>query len=83
MHMHMHMHIYMHMQQVMQLDNRGSNFYVALYWAQALASHDQSFKPLADKLAENEKKIVEELTVCQVRPHICACTCTRARQTEI
>ena len=54
-----------------QLDNRGSHFYLALYWAQALAAQteDQAlaahFKPLADALAANEKKIVDELAAVQ------------------
>src|SRR5204863_8701723 len=48
-----------------ELDNRGSHFYLALYWAQALAQQSDDsdlgteFKPLADALAENEEKIVE------------------------
>ena len=50
-----------------ELDNRGSHFYLALYWARALAEQDKDaqlaerFAPLAQKLAENEEKIVEEL----------------------
>ncbi len=54
-----------------QLDNRGSHFYLALYWAQALAAQTEDkelaahFKPLADALAANEKKIVDELAAVQ------------------
>uniref|UniRef100_UPI0025D8BA7B NADP-dependent isocitrate dehydrogenase n=1 Tax=Ottowia sp. TaxID=1898956 RepID=UPI0025D8BA7B len=54
-----------------ELDNRGSHFYLALYWAQALAAQteDQAlaarFKPLADALAANEQKIVGELAAVQ------------------
>ena len=54
-----------------ELDNRGSNFYLALYWAQALAaqSDDQELKtrfaPIAAKLSENETKIVGELNGAQ------------------
>src|SRR3954452_18922366 len=54
-----------------QLDNRGSHFYLALYWAQALAQQSDDsdlgteFKPLADALADNEEKIVEELNALQ------------------
>jgi isocitrate dehydrogenase len=54
-----------------QLDNRGSHFYLALYWAQALAnqSDDQeladAFKPLAERLAADEDKIVGELDAVQ------------------
>src|SRR5204862_4958170 len=50
-----------------ELDNRGSHFYLALYWAQALARRDNStalsarFKPLAEKLAADEAKIDAEL----------------------
>ena len=57
-----------------QLDNRGSQFYLALYWAQALATQTQDaklaahFKPLADKLTADEKKIVDELAAVQGKP---------------
>jgi isocitrate dehydrogenase len=57
-----------------QLDNRGSQFYLALYWAQELAAQtdDQElqahFAPLAKALAENEQKIVEELSAVQGKP---------------
>ncbi|HMI16720.1 MAG TPA: NADP-dependent isocitrate dehydrogenase, partial [Bradyrhizobium sp.] len=50
-----------------ELDNRGTHFYLALYWAQALAAQDKSsalaarFKPLAEALAANEAKINAEL----------------------
>ncbi|MCL4114992.1 UNVERIFIED_CONTAM: hypothetical protein GTU68_036106 [Idotea baltica] len=49
------------------LDNRGSHFYIALYWAQALAEQNddadlkQKFTSLATQLSDNEEKIVEEL----------------------
>ena len=54
-----------------ELDNRGSHFYLAMYWAQALAAQDKDaelktrFAPLASALAENEDKIVEELNRVQ------------------
>lgn len=54
-----------------ELDNRGSHFYLAMYWAQALAEQgDDSdlaahFKPVAKTLADNEEKIVEELNAVQ------------------
>jgi isocitrate dehydrogenase len=57
-----------------QLDNRGSHFYLALYWAQALAAQGEDaelkarFAPLARSLAENEKKIVDELNAVQGKP---------------
>jgi isocitrate dehydrogenase len=56
------------------IDNRGSHFYLALYWAQALASQDThtelkaKFAPLAKALTENEAKIVAELNQVQGKP---------------
>jgi len=56
------------------LDNRGSHFYLALYWAEALAAQDDSrelksrFAPLAQQLAANEHKIIEELIAVQGTP---------------
>ena len=55
-------------------DNRGSHFYLALYWAQALAAQAQDselsalFKPVAEKLAANEKQIAAELLAVQGHP---------------
>ncbi len=57
-----------------ELDNRGSQFYLAMYWAQALAAQTEDkelqahFAPLAKKLAENEEKIVGELNSVQGKP---------------
>src|ERR1700716_3302423 len=57
-----------------ELDNRGSHFYLALYWAQALAGQDKSsalaarFKPLAAALAANQAKINAELIAAQGQP---------------
>ncbi|MDZ3799566.1 MAG: NADP-dependent isocitrate dehydrogenase [Xanthomonadales bacterium] len=57
-----------------QLDNRGSHYYLALYWSQALAAQDQDaglktrFAPLAAALAQNEAKIVAELNGAQGKP---------------
>ena len=54
-----------------EIDNRGSHFYLAMYWAQALAARDNSsalaarFKPLAEALAANEAKIAAELIAAQ------------------
>ena len=54
-----------------KLDNRGSQFYLAMFWAQALAAQTESaelaahFAPLAKALTENEAKIVEELNAVQ------------------
>ncbi len=53
------------------IDNRGSHFYLALYWAQALAAQTQdpglqsTFKPVAEALKANESKIVAELLAVQ------------------
>ncbi len=57
-----------------QLDNRGSHFYLALYWAQALADQKEDaelakvFAPVAKQLADNEAKIVDELAAVQGQP---------------
>ncbi len=57
-----------------ELDNRGSHFYLAMYWAQALAAQDQDtelkerFAPLADTLMKNETIIVDELNGVQGAP---------------
>ncbi|RQP15868.1 MAG: NADP-dependent isocitrate dehydrogenase, partial [Parapedobacter sp.] len=57
-----------------QLDNRGSHFYLACYWAEALASQDRDaelkaqFTPIAEKLKANESKINEELIGAQGKP---------------
>jgi isocitrate dehydrogenase len=57
-----------------QLDNRGSQFYLAMYWAQALAQQDDDldiknkFKPIAAALAESENKILQELLSVQGHP---------------
>jgi len=50
---------------VMQIDNRLSNFYVALYWAEALAKSDAAWASLAEKLRTNEENIVKDLIECQ------------------
>ena len=56
---------------VNEIDNRGSHFYLAMYWAQALAEQDKNpdlkakFAPLAKALTENESKIVDELNAAQ------------------
>ena len=44
---------------VKQIDNRGSNFYVALYWAEELAAKDAAWAPLAKALKDNEEQIVQ------------------------
>jgi isocitrate dehydrogenase len=56
------------------IDNRGSHFYLALYWARALATQTKdaalaaAFAPLADKLTAEEKQIVAELIAVQGKP---------------
>ena len=56
------------------IDNRGSHFYLALYWAQELAQQTTdaelaaAFAPIADKLAADEEKIVAELIAVQGEP---------------
>ncbi|MDX8386131.1 MAG: NADP-dependent isocitrate dehydrogenase [Gallionella sp.] len=57
-----------------EIDNRGSHFYLALYWAQALAAQTEDkelqakFAPLAETLTNNEAKINEELIAIQGNP---------------
>ncbi|HEX9010908.1 MAG TPA: NADP-dependent isocitrate dehydrogenase, partial [Holophagaceae bacterium] len=57
-----------------QIDNRGSHFYLALYWAEALAAQGKDadlkarFAPVAQKLAASEAKINEELIAAQGKP---------------
>jgi isocitrate dehydrogenase len=57
-----------------ELDNRGSHFYLALYWARELASQDeddelaQRFTELAERLSRDEETIIEELNAVQGSP---------------
>jgi isocitrate dehydrogenase len=57
-----------------EIDNRGSHFYLTMFWAQALAEQTEDaelaarFKPLAESLTANEAKIAEELKVVQGQP---------------
>ena len=59
---------------VNELDNRGSHFFLAKYWAQALANQDKDqtlknrFTPIAKKLEENETQILQELVDAQGSP---------------
>lgn len=56
---------------VKELDNRGSHFYLAMYWAEALANQTDDldlkseFEPIADKMKSNEQTVVEELNEVQ------------------
>ncbi|KFZ30065.1 isocitrate dehydrogenase [Pseudidiomarina salinarum] len=57
-----------------ELDNRGSHFYLAMYWAEALAQQNKDsalaerFSKLADQFAENEDAIINELNEIQGQP---------------
>lgn len=57
-----------------ELDNRGSHFYLGMYWAQATADQQEDpelaaqFAKLAKTLSDNEEKIVAELAACQGKP---------------
>ena len=57
-----------------ELDNRGSHFYLAKYWAEELAAQDKDselkaqFAPLAQKLESNEAAIIEQLNAVQGKP---------------
>lgn len=59
---------------VNELDNRGSHFYLAMYWAEALANQDKNkslkeqFAPIAETMRANEVKIVQELNDAQGSP---------------
>src|SRR5690606_8425771 len=57
-----------------EIDNRGSTFYLTMYWAQALAEQDadatlgEHFRPVAAELAANEDQIIAELNGAQGAP---------------
>jgi isocitrate dehydrogenase len=59
---------------VNELDNRGSHFYLAMYWAQALANQDKNaalkeeFAPLAEAMEAQEDQIIKELNDAQGSP---------------
>lgn len=59
---------------VNEIDNRGSHYYLAMYWAEAVAAQDQDpalkgkFQTLADTLLANEDKINEEMLAAQGKP---------------
>jgi len=62
------------LRKVGQLDNRGSHFYLALYWAKALATQDEDrelksqFAPLAEALKAGEESIISEIDASQGQP---------------
>ena len=57
-----------------EIDNKGSHFYLTLYWAEALVAQDKDadlkrhFTPIAKQLADNEAKIMQELNSVQGKP---------------
>lgn len=57
-----------------ELDNRGSHFYLTMYWAQELAAQDKDaelkeiFTPIAKELSDNESAIVNEMNSVQCKP---------------
>jgi len=51
-----------------EIDNRGSCFYLTLYWAEAMARLDGTFETIANALAENQDVIAKELIDCQGAP---------------
>ncbi|MEO1255436.1 MAG: NADP-dependent isocitrate dehydrogenase, partial [Bacteroidota bacterium] len=59
---------------VNEIDNRGSHFYLAMYWAEMLANQDEDldlkevFSKVAEDLASNEAKINDELIAAQGSP---------------
>lgn len=59
---------------VRELDNRGSHFYLAMYWAEALVTQNENenlrkeFQPLAQALQEQEATIIKELNDAQGSP---------------
>ena len=60
---------------VNQIDNRGSNFYVALFWAEEMAAKDQAWAPLAQALKDNEEQI---LKVCTPNDLMISCNFSNA-----
>ena len=53
---------------VNSIDNRATNFYVALYWADFLQQEDPAYKPVFDELTKARSQIVEEFASCQGDP---------------
>jgi isocitrate dehydrogenase len=57
-----------------EIDNRGSHFYLAMYWAEALAQQDKDnalktiFEPIANQLITNEQQIISEMIAAQGKP---------------
>ena len=53
---------------VNQIDNRATNYYVALYWADFLQQRDETYKPVFEELSANRSQIVQEFSSCQGDP---------------
>ncbi|CAB9511599.1 Isocitrate dehydrogenase [NADP] [Seminavis robusta] len=53
---------------VNQIDNRATNYYVALYWADSLQQKDPAYKAIFEALSDNRAQIVEEFKECQGNP---------------
>jgi len=53
---------------VKEIDNRATNFYIALYWAEYLAEVDAAYKPLFEALSSARSQIVAEFKECQGDP---------------
>jgi isocitrate dehydrogenase len=53
---------------VNQIDNRATNFYVTLYWADFLAKEDPAYQPLFQALSDGRADIIEEFKTCQGDP---------------
>ena len=53
---------------VNQIDNRATNFYICLYWADFLAEQDPAYKPIVEALSNARTQIVEEFKQCQGDP---------------
>ncbi|KAL7560569.1 hypothetical protein ACA910_001435 [Epithemia clementina (nom. ined.)] len=53
---------------VNQIDNRATNYYIALYWADFLQQQDETYNPVFEQLSANRSKIVQEFSSCQGDP---------------
>ena len=53
---------------VNEIDNRGTHYYIAKYWAEAMAKHNDPFSTLAEELAKYEDQITSDLISCQGSP---------------
>jgi len=53
---------------VNELDNRGTTYYIAKFWAEAMSEHNPAFKGMAEQLGSQEDQIIKELIDCQGSP---------------